>query len=125
MRDLLLTISCMLFSALATPVAAAETYEAPLHNDISVGQVADDYSAEHAALLGLRADGLWNGVLCSALVAQDMDSEGNVRFVYSWGTYAGWNVLKGRARGVGRMDGNTIRMTFHNGAKVSYARDGD
>lgn len=107
-------------------VVLADTCETPLPDTITISTPSPSLAEKHARFLGVWGNGKWDGKLCNTLVVQTIDSEGNVRAIYGWGTYPDWNIWKGFSRPVGQIiEGNKVRFNFRRGVKVTYWFSGD
>lgn len=101
------------------PSYAGGSCATPIPDNVKVEDAPQGTPKGHAAFLGAWGDGEWDGVLCNTLVVEAIDEEGNVKLIYSWGTYAGWNIWKGSVRAVGKfLPENRLRFTFRGGARV-------
>jgi hypothetical protein len=117
-------IVVMLLIPIQAPLSA--TCETPLPEDVSVERPAPNLTPEQARLFGTWGNGKWDGVLCNTLVVEAIDEKGNVKAIYSWGTYSGWNIWKGQNRVFGKLiEDNKIRFEFGNGAIVTYWFSGE
>ncbi|MBT7286085.1 MAG: hypothetical protein HN834_11570 [Rhodospirillaceae bacterium] len=105
--------------------AIAETCDTPLPDDLAIQTPAPDISKERIQFLGVWGNGKWDGVLCNTLLVQDIDAKGNVKTIYSWGTYNGWDIWEGKGPGGFKfIADNKIQSKFRNGAVVTYWIEG-
>ena len=99
--------------------ALAGTCETPLPDDVNIETPAANVPPEHAKFSGIWGDGKWNGKLCNTLIVEEVRDNGEVKTVYSWGTYSGWSIQKGSNRWYGKIENNKLILKG-GGITVTY-----
>lgn len=76
-------------------------------------------ACEGSDFCGIWGESKWNGILPHCLAVEG--SSGNLRAIYAWGTAHQWNIRSpGWERVKARAEGDVLKMTLGNGAKVEY-----
>ena len=107
-------------------VAHASGCTTPLPQNLEITQPGADVPADLAGFVGKWGNGKWDGKLCHTLVVLGVNQGGNASAIYSWGTYAGWDVTQGNSRRVGTIENGKLTLErFGNGAEAAYWFEGD
>ena len=74
---------------------------------------------EGSDFCGIWGEAKWDGILPHCLAVEG--SSGNLRAIYAWGTARQWYIRSpGWSRNKARVEGDTLKITLRNGAKVKY-----
>lgn len=124
----LCTLALVLLLLAASPAVAGECYEeTPLPNSLEITPPDSNLPADTARFVGIWSNGKWDDKLCHTLAVLSLDADGSAEAIYSYGTYAGWNIRKAeyfKSQGT-IADGKLTLETFRNGAKAVYWFSGD
>jgi len=96
--------------------------QTPLPQPVPMNQPSEDVPNEISRFFGVWSNGKWNEKLCTTLAVTSVDAAGNAKAIYSYGTYAGWNIQQpNQFETSGEITNDRLRLeTFGNGADVSY-----
>ena len=118
--------ACQTAGGSGQKVASTSACTTPLPENVEIAQPTDTVPPQLAKFAGTWGHGKWDGKLCHTLVVQRVTSAGNVRAIYSWENYSGWNAHEGNSQHVGSIaDGKLTLERFDNGADVTYWFEGD
>ena len=111
----------------SVPTHATDDCTTPLPRNMEVVAPTPTTPVEFAKFVGVWGGGKWDDKLCHTLVVESVDPRGNVRAIYSYGTYEGWDIHNADwFRPTGTIKGGVLKLTtFRNGAEVTYRMEGD
>lgn len=121
--------ACVLAVALVAILVgqvSAELAAVPMPPDLNVEAPGPDVSPELAKFVGVWGNGAWDGVLPHVLVVEQVRPDGQALVVYAYGDAPDWNVTRGYARVVGRIERGALAFNLRGGrVKVEYRFEED
>ena len=112
MRKHMMMVAAFVFAAaVAYPGVARAACDKLLPSKVNACEGSD--------FCGVWGEAKWDGILAHCLAVEG--SSGNLRAIYAYGTASQWNIRSpGWSRVKARAEGDTLKMTLRNGAKVKY-----